>query len=419
MPPKRTDLLDNESVGDRSSTMSPHSTSGLGRRVPPSQDVPVQSSATKTESGTVSLARILPRALVRQSPIPTGKVPVDPPKQPFESVEPQLPKPPKLPTELGAAEIHHTPAVAGKPKAPRNSTAADDAEECTRAYPPEIVDALLRSSGEIRSTPPPSVAGTNTRFGASPIEEPVVARHWERKGDFGYDDVTQVYDPGVDADLTAPSRRALYSKIPRVPSVALRTAPPGARHLLGAAVLAALLGVCFWWAYRSPTLSQLWRIDDKSRTSSSNVNADGSHSNKLTSSMITLSISVSPPEAVLLVDGRNISNPYFGQRSSDKLGHLIVAEAPGHVTLSRNVQFDRDLAVVMALAPQPERASLPSEQPSAGALNSLDIPRVRPAAKARSASQPTNTTKSTLDCNPPFTIDADGVKTYKLQCVAN
>jgi len=395
MPPKRTDLVDNESAGDR--------------------NAPMQSSITKIESGTVTVARVRPRSLVRQPPRPTDKRPAVPREPPIESFEPQLPRPPKLPTRLGVAEIPHPPALAEKPKAPRNSTTTDEAEEPTRTYPAEFVDALLRSSVEIPSTPPTFVADTNSRLSESPVEDPVVARQWNKKLDFGYDDVTQVYDPGVDSDLTAPSKRALYSKIPRASFVA-RTAQPRARHILGAAVFAALVGVCLLWAYRSPSLSQFRRIDDKSQTSSRNMNADGSRSNSLASSMINLSISVSPPEAVLSVDGRIVSNPFLGQRSSDTLTHLIVAEAPGHVALTRNVQFGRDLNVVLALATQPERVSLPPEPPSAGALNSPDVPRVKPAVKARSW-QPTTLTKSTLDCSPPFTIDAEGIRTYKLECM--
>ncbi len=142
---------------------------------------------------------------------------------------------------------------------------------------------------------------------------------------------------------------------------------------------------------------------------------------------IELSISAFPPQAVIEIDGQRVGNPmtrHFipsGERRSLKI------TAEGHSPQTRELVLDRSMNLEVRLAPitsapskegEPVPVELdalgtvaePSPEPQKPATGLRPQP-VRP--QARSAPQ----RKVKSNCNPPYTIGADGVKTFKLECI--
>jgi hypothetical protein len=136
---------------------------------------------------------------------------------------------------------------------------------------------------------------------------------------------------------------------------------------------------------------------------------------------VTVSISVTPADAKLLLDGVVVTNPYSVQRPSDQAEHTLVAEASGYAPLKRNVQFERDLTVVLALAPLPPAvAQNVVEQPpspSTADAKPLAGPKVYRKARASTAEPSSPPVASKPNCSVPYTIDGSGIKTYKPECL--
>ncbi len=65
--------------------------------------------------------------------------------------------------------------------------------------------------------------------------------------------------------------------------------------------------------------------------------------------MVAVSIRANPREARMFLDGEPIANPYQITRASDGRKHDLWIEAPGHVTMSRVLTFERDLLWVLTL----------------------------------------------------------------------
>jgi len=140
------------------------------------------------------------------------------------------------------------------------------------------------------------------------------------------------------------------------------TAPPAGRRtaaivgvfmvvLLGAAgfVLSAPAGirvVAQGWARLTDSLSSLSAPDKPAIPPSAPPSA-----------IITLAISVTPPEARVYLDGEPIANPTEIDRPRDKLRHELRAEADGYSALDHQIRFERDLTVSLDLAPTPSDAN--------------------------------------------------------------
>ncbi len=77
---------------------------------------------------------------------------------------------------------------------------------------------------------------------------------------------------------------------------------------------------------------------------------------------VEISISVTPPNAKVLLDGKPLDrNPFAGKFPRDTATHTIQVEAPGFGTRSRDVTFDKDRNIEMALVPQ---AAAPGTAPA-------------------------------------------------------
>jgi hypothetical protein len=75
--------------------------------------------------------------------------------------------------------------------------------------------------------------------------------------------------------------------------------------------------------------------------------------NNLTASqpsrLIRLSVEIEPPESLLFVDGESASNPLQLAYPNDGRVHEIRGEAPGYLTRTTSLRFDRDVLVVLSL----------------------------------------------------------------------
>jgi serine/threonine protein kinase len=149
---------------------------------------------------------------------------------------------------------------------------------------------------------------------------------------------------------------------------------------------------------------------------------------------VRVQIHAEPDTAVLSLDGEPLpGNPASVNRVRDGLEHQLSARAAGFVSIERQVRFDADLALQLSLQPLPVASTstaTAAEEPAkptgksttasrmAAALNGK---RARPApapapvpAPAPLAQPPA--AKPAVSCDPPFSLDASGVKRYKPEC---
>jgi serine/threonine-protein kinase len=131
---------------------------------------------------------------------------------------------------------------------------------------------------------------------------------------------------------------------------------------------------------------------------------------------IELRVTVFPRTARVLLDGQPLAeNPYLGQKPRNSTeSHEISASAPGHITASRQLVFDRAKEVVLFLEAAPASGSTaPTEtRPKAAARP------VQPAAAGTgSAASAAASASSPTSCDPPFVIDERGIKKFKAACI--
>jgi serine/threonine-protein kinase len=115
---------------------------------------------------------------------------------------------------------------------------------------------------------------------------------------------------------------------------------------------------------------------------------------------VNIRISASPPEAKLFFDGEQLPmNPFIRVLPADASEHEVRAEAEGHQASSRKLVGDRDADIMLKLDPTP------SERHKTTPANS---PAPHKATRP-SAPKPS--------CDPPFTIDSQGIKKFKVECL--
>jgi serine/threonine-protein kinase len=116
---------------------------------------------------------------------------------------------------------------------------------------------------------------------------------------------------------------------------------------------------------------------------------------------VSLRISASPPEAKLFFDGEPLPmNPFIQVLTASASEHEIRAEAEGHQVSTRKVVGDRDAEIMMKL----ERS--PTERRKAVTAANPPTPRKGGTTSAPKAS-----------CDPPYTIDSQGIKKFKVECL--
>jgi serine/threonine-protein kinase len=115
---------------------------------------------------------------------------------------------------------------------------------------------------------------------------------------------------------------------------------------------------------------------------------------------VSIRISASPPEAKLFFDGEQLPmNPFIRVLPADASEHEVRAEAEGHQASTRKLVGDRDAEIMLRLerSPSEKRKTTTAANPP-----------------ARKAGTPT---ASKPGCDPPFTIDSQGIKKFKVECL--
>lgn len=136
---------------------------------------------------------------------------------------------------------------------------------------------------------------------------------------------------------TTSSPTALTASTPSMHSGSQPSAPPKRGGVFGAiaVIAAAAVGAGIWFATRPPP---------QPTTNATNPPPAG---------QIEISIQVSPPNAKVTLDGKPLDKmPFVGKFDRDGTTHMIQAEAPGYTSRSRDVTFDKNRTIEMALVPQ-------------------------------------------------------------------
>jgi len=130
---------------------------------------------------------------------------------------------------------------------------------------------------------------------------------------------------------------------------------------------------------------------------------------------VSVSIEARPETASISLDGTAVPNPYVVERAWDGEQHRVRVSAPGYLPEETNVRFDADVHMLSALAPAPAVPSAPS--PSLA-------PPVQPPASAHprvgvrpSAAAPAHSAPSANSCDPPYFLDARGIKKFIPECL--
>jgi hypothetical protein len=117
---------------------------------------------------------------------------------------------------------------------------------------------------------------------------------------------------------------------------------------------------------------------------------------------LAVRVSAVPPEAKLFFDGELLpNNPFERLVPSDGSQHMVRAEAPDYETASTAVLADKDTEVKLTLT----RSRHSPDKPR---------PRLGPATHAAGEAK---STSAKVDCNPPYRVEADGTKKFKLECL--
>jgi eukaryotic-like serine/threonine-protein kinase len=172
--------------------------------------------------------------------------------------------------------------------------------------------------------------------------------------------------------------------------------------LLGAALIAVLLLVWHFGAASSATEPHA---------------AEGLATAK---HQVRLQVVASPLEAEILLDGRPVGqNPWHAELDATARKAHIEVRAPGYVSNVREVDLtqDADLSVRLEAAPPAPSATAAeshgskSDPSKHGARSSEKSGVIRPSFKPAVPASPAR------NCSPPYVLDADGVKTYKPECL--
>jgi hypothetical protein len=115
---------------------------------------------------------------------------------------------------------------------------------------------------------------------------------------------------------------------------------------------------------------------------------------------VTVALSATPSRASLFLDGHALpSNPYKATLPTDGSTHRVLAEAVGYATRTVTLTPDHDTDVLLALDPIRSTPAPPTPAPA--------------PAPAETSSPPKSN-----KCNPPYVIDADGIKRFRPECLA-
>jgi hypothetical protein len=160
-----------------------------------------------------------------------------------------------------------------------------------------------------------------------------------------------------------------------------------------------LAAAAAWWLARRRALSQ----------ASLDLSAPPRASVVTEPNTVLVRITVFPARAAIYLDDQPVwSNPFSAQQPADRHAHTVRAEAPGHIASSREIRFDKNVDLVIALDPQPGDGSI--SKPRAPGTSAEPKPNDRGRTEPPTASQAPS-------CDPPYTVDERGIKKFKPECL--
>ncbi|HEX6273654.1 MAG TPA: serine/threonine-protein kinase [Polyangiaceae bacterium] len=170
------------------------------------------------------------------------------------------------------------------------------------------------------------------------------------------------------------------------PTVAPPKASSRSRFVVGAALLVALGAAAFAWSRRGAGTAPEPRAAAPAATPAP------------APAQLSVTLSSTPDSAQLYLDDRFVpGNPATLDVPGDGSRHTVRAEAPGYAVRRQEIVYDKSQSVALVLdALPPAPSALPPKA-------TKDARRTAPRPRAK--------------CDPPFVIDARGVKRYKPECL--
>lgn len=129
-------------------------------------------------------------------------------------------------------------------------------------------------------------------------------------------------------------------------------------RLVRAIGLLGCLGLCAMIGVASPLGEQSGAQAVLHRTAARLSTWLGLPSASAGSRLVQLDIAAEPPQAQLLLDGREASNPLRLAYPGDTNSHEVTASAPGYRTRTLRMAFNRDVTVILGLSPDPAEPKL-------------------------------------------------------------
>ena len=145
--------------------------------------------------------------------------------------------------------------------------------------------------------------------------------------------------------------------------------------------------------------------------------------------MIRVVLRVEPAQAALYLDGARLSsNPFSSSLPADQREHELFITADGFLPVTRSVRFETDMEIQLALDPVPAAPALAITAREGTSSTQVKAARrvsrgrhtassSRPDAPAEAAEPAQNAAASSDACNPPYVVNALGVKRYKRECL--
>jgi eukaryotic-like serine/threonine-protein kinase len=121
---------------------------------------------------------------------------------------------------------------------------------------------------------------------------------------------------------------------------------------------------------------------------------------------VQLRITAFPAVAKIYLDNQLLpGNPHQQAVPREATKHALRFEAPDHRIEEREISFEQDSDLVVALTPLPK--AVPSEVPTRRTPTISRLPPPRPVPPRPVSGK----------CDPPYTVDSRGVKKYKPECL--
>jgi serine/threonine-protein kinase len=214
------------------------------------------------------------------------------------------------------------------------------------------------------------------------------------------------------------SRQSTPTRTAYTASRSLPSEPPRSRLWIGAVGFVALGVLILLWGFRErPGQPELTPTPRAASAPAAKV---------------SVSIEARPANAEISIDGVTVPNPYVAERQRDKAKHRLRVSAPGFLTDEVELVFDTDVRIFRALSATPAAApaattgtalvapasaSRPSPITRSSATAVASTPALASAAAAASAPSVASAAAAPPACDPPFFLDARGIKKFKPECI--